>query len=116
MKKLIYILLVIVCASPALFSQDYEGFFKVFMFGLAELYNEVETISMPAFVIRPDPEDQPQAKYLLDFKTPEDKRTFIRIMDKEEIPYVTFPANELRVQLFFNDMAAFMVLNFSRHL
>jgi hypothetical protein len=109
MKKTVLIILLggMVTAS-ALFAQDYEKTFSVFLAGLVNRNENLKTLAMPDVEIMTVPEIDSQALYIIDFKTPEDAGVFLSVLEKENIPYGTFPDNKLRVVLFYEDMIVFI--------
>jgi hypothetical protein len=109
MKKTVLILFLAgLLAAPALFSQDFEEVFPVFLSGLVRRNENLKTLLMPGVDILTVPEIDSQALYLVDFKTREDAGIFLSVLDKENIPYGVFPDNERRIVLFYEDMIAFI--------
>jgi hypothetical protein len=109
MKKIALILLLVnMAALPALFAQDFEEVFPVFLSGLVRRNENLKTLAMPNVEILTVPEIDSQALYLIDFKTPEAAEIFLSALEKENIPYGIFPDNVLQLVLFYEDMMVFI--------
>lgn len=111
MKKHISITVVlcVLLALPVeLGAQAFEKIFPSFLAGLVHRNKEVETLAMPEVEIMTVPEIDNQALYMIDFKSPKDAQTFLAALEKEDIPYITFPNNERRIALFYEDMHEFV--------
>jgi hypothetical protein len=109
-KKTVLALILLACmpAGSALFALDFEAVFPVFLTGLTEKHEELKNLAMPDIDIRTVPEIDDQAVYLLDFKSAEDAVIFAKALEKENIGYGSFPDNELRLLLFYEDMIVFI--------
>ncbi|MDR2701175.1 MAG: hypothetical protein LBB72_01930 [Spirochaetaceae bacterium] len=109
MKKIALILLIAgLLTAPALFAQDFEEVFPVFLSGLVRRNENLKTLAMPDVETLTVPEMEGQALYLINFITPEDAEIFLRALEKENIPYGIFPDDALRLVLFYEDMIVFI--------
>ena len=103
-------LLIAVTAIPYLSAQEDESdkLFPAFLHHLVKRHGELKTLAMPGVEVHTAPGYDDEALYLLTFKTTEDVSIFIAALKEENIPYLTFPKNELQVGLFYSDMVKFI--------
>ena len=116
MKRFVVTLLaglfIALLAVPALSAQeqeqglDKEQVFLYFLFVLAERYEELETMTMPDFEILTAPGREDEALLMITFKTPQDAQTFTALLEKEDIPYLSFPEKKLQLAVFYTDALA----------
>jgi hypothetical protein len=103
-------LLIALAAVPSVSAQEDEPdyLFPAFLHHLAKRHEQLKNLAMPDVEIRTAPGFEDEALYLLKFKTAEDVPVFIAALKEEDIPYLSFPNNELQVALFYTDMVKFI--------
>jgi hypothetical protein len=108
-RKLIVLLFAVLLASPAMFAQELPSVFPLFLAKLVERHEKIGTLSMPSVEILTAPGFENEAVYMTSFKNSQDAVTFITALEKENIPKLTFPNDELLIGLFHSDLLAFIM-------
>jgi hypothetical protein len=107
-RKLLILLCMILPAVHALSEQNFEEVFPVFLAGLTKRNEELKTLTMPDVEIVTIPKIDSQALYIIDLQTPRDAQVFVAAQEKEGLDYGSFPDDELRLVLFYEDMIVFI--------
>jgi len=107
---LLAVLFVAVLAVPALSAQeeelDKEQVFLYFLLVLADRNKEIGTMGMPDYEVLTVPGREDEALFMITFKTPQDVQSFIAALQKDDIPYLSFPDREQHLALFYTDLLA----------
>jgi hypothetical protein len=107
-RKLLILLLAILLAAPALFSEELPNVFPLFLSKLIERHEELKTIAMPDVEVLTAPGFEDEAVYMAYFKTPEDRQLFYSALQEENIPYL-IPDDDKRIGLFHTDLLVFLM-------
>jgi hypothetical protein len=108
-RKLLVLLFAGLLAVPAVFAQELPNVFPLFLAKLVERHEEIGTLSMPNVETLTAPGFEDDAVYMASFKNPQDAGVFLNALNKENIPTLTFPNDELRIGLFHTDLLAFLM-------
>jgi hypothetical protein len=111
MKKLISILLLVILIPAVTLSAQvsYDEVFLFFLLMMSERHEEIKNINMPDMEIHTTDDFEDEAVFELNFKKTEDLDCFIAALKEEDIPYGTFPGNNLRLILFNSDLLIFLM-------
>ena len=108
--RYLYPLLIALAAVPSLSAQEDEldNLFPAFLLHLTKRHEQLKTLAMPDVEVRTAPGRDDEALYLLKLKTTEDVPIFTAALKEENVPFLSFPNNELQVALFYTDMVKFI--------
>jgi len=108
-KKILLLPLVIMFAVPTLSAQELQNVFPFFLVKLTERHEELKSVAMPDVEMQTVPDFEGEALYMAVFKTSENARLFLAVLEKEDIACLTFPNDDKKIGLFHTDLLVFLM-------
>jgi len=108
-REMLILPLAIMLTVTTLSAQELQNVFLPFLAKLTERNEELKPVKMPDVEMLTAPDFEGDALYMAVFKTSEDGRLFYTVLEKEDIPCLTFPNDDKRIGLFHTDLLKFLM-------
>ena len=108
-RKLLIVLFAYLLTVSFVFAEELQNVFPLFLSKLFDRHEEIATLTMPNVEMLTAPGFENEAVYMTYFENSKDAKVFLEILNKENIPTLTFPNDELRIGLFHTDLLVFIM-------